>query len=81
MESVITCCAYTQQASGGLLQRTAIRIIDPLKCSVMSAERKKKKLNLDFLLVHQLFKGIPIAVISINFYYCNVFQEGWRFWG
>lgn len=43
MESVITCCAYTERASGGLLQRTAIRIIDPVKCSVMWAEKKGEK--------------------------------------
>lgn len=45
VESVITCCAYTERASRALLQRTAIRIIDPVKCSVMWAEEKEKKVR------------------------------------
>lgn len=43
MESVITCCAYTEQASGGLLQCAAMRIIDPAKCSVMWAEKERER--------------------------------------
>lgn len=80
MESVITCCAYTAQASGGLLQRTAMRIIDPAECTVIWAEKEwpGEGRSLIFLLVHQLFKGIQIAVISIKFYYFNVFRECWR---
>lgn len=40
---------------------------------------KKKRKKFDFLLVHQLFKRIQIAVISISFYYFNVFC--WGFFG
>lgn len=39
----------------------------------MGYKKKKKRKKFDFLLVHQLFKRIQIAAISINFYYFNVF--------